>query len=82
MTKIQNLKDRVFGDLTVIDLYPKSDKHGRYWICRCSCGQEVVVRGSNLTSGHTKSCGMQKEHNNRLYSSVYRKMRESKNLQS
>ena len=73
MPKIRNLKDQTFGDLTVVDLYPKSDKHGRYWLCRCSCGLETVVRSSNLVNGHTKSCGQPKEHNNRLYSSIYKK---------
>lgn len=27
------------------------------WHCKCSCGNEVDVLGSSLTSGHTKSCG-------------------------
>ena len=73
--KLKDLRDQTFGDLTVIDLYPKSDHYGRYWLCRCKCGQEVVVRGSSLTNGHTKSCGRPKEHNDRLYSSIYRKMK-------
>lgn len=27
------------------------------WMCLCDCGEKTVVTGSNLTSGHTKSCG-------------------------
>ena len=27
------------------------------WKCDCDCGKTVVVTGSNLISGHTKSCG-------------------------
>lgn len=27
------------------------------WICRCDCGEETTVRGSNLISGNTSSCG-------------------------
>ena len=27
------------------------------WICRCKCGREKMVLGSNLTNGSTKSCG-------------------------
>lgn len=27
------------------------------WKCLCECGNEVVVRGEYLKSGHTKSCG-------------------------
>lgn len=30
--------------------------HGR-WLCVCDCGKVVVVNGSHLTCGHTKSCG-------------------------
>ena len=28
-----------------------------YFACRCECGGEVSVRGANLRSGNTKSCG-------------------------
>ena len=27
------------------------------WLCRCDCGNEVVVRTARLRSGHTTSCG-------------------------
>lgn len=27
------------------------------WLCRCDCGNEKVVFGTSLVSGHTKSCG-------------------------
>lgn len=27
------------------------------WLCRCDCGNSVIVRGTALTTGHTKSCG-------------------------
>lgn len=53
----ENLEGVRFGKLEVIKLYPYSDRHGRYWLCRCDCGQEIAVRQNFLTSGHTKSCG-------------------------
>jgi hypothetical protein len=28
-----------------------------YFACRCVCGSEVSIRGANLRSGNTKSCG-------------------------
>jgi len=34
-----------------------ANKHNRYYLCQCSCGNEVVVMLSNLLGGHTKSCG-------------------------
>jgi hypothetical protein len=28
-----------------------------YWLCKCSCGAEKLVRGYRLSIGETKSCG-------------------------
>ena len=34
------------------------DRNGaRRYLCRCACGQELEVRGANLTSGAQVSCG-------------------------
>lgn len=45
-----------FGFLTVIDFYEmKNYRH--YWRCLCDCGNEIIVRGQNLTNGNTQSCG-------------------------
>ena len=34
------------------------DKKGAiFWLCKCDCGNEVIVSGGNLVSGRTKSCG-------------------------
>ena len=36
----------------------ENDKHGKArWLCRCDCGNETIVVGSNLRKGNTKSCG-------------------------
>lgn len=45
-----------YGRLAVLKELAKHPKH-RVWLCRCACGREVVVRSTNLRSGHTKSCG-------------------------
>ena len=46
-----------FNRLTVISLSRK-DKHGNlYWLYKCNCGNQVVVRAGNLRTNHTKSCG-------------------------
>jgi len=45
-----------FGRLTV--LQRAGSRHGKaLWRCRCSCGNEVVVLGTYLTTGDTRSCG-------------------------
>lgn len=33
-----------------------ADRPG-YWLCRCDCGTEKVLRGSHVASGETTSCG-------------------------
>lgn len=48
---------QTFGRLTVKSR-DGTDNFGRStWGCVCSCGEEVTVVGSRLTSGNTKSCG-------------------------
>ena len=32
-------------------------RYDRFWLCRCDCGNEKVVRGDRLRNGVTKSCG-------------------------
>ena len=48
-----------FVRLTVINYNEEvsKQKKGSYWDCKCDCGNEVIVHGSSLRSGHTKSCG-------------------------
>lgn len=45
----------VCGELTVQRRAPKGRKVS--WECLCSCGKTVVVDGTKLRSGHTRSCG-------------------------
>lgn len=48
-------KDRTnikYGQLTAIEYLGKS-----MWRCKCDCGNEKIVYGGHLESGHTKSCG-------------------------
>lgn len=50
----------VFGELTVLkkaDIMPNSKDAHTKWVCKCSCGNEVVVRSDSLRRGLTKSCG-------------------------
>jgi hypothetical protein len=51
-----DLIGRVFEKLTVVSYAHTKNKKIR-WNCVCSCGNSVVVAGSNLQNGHTKSCG-------------------------
>ena len=54
--KAENLIGQTFNYLTVIKRV--IDEQDRVkWLCRCICGNEIIVRGDSLRSGHTKSCG-------------------------
>lgn len=56
-----NLVGKRFGLLTVLKLdTQKSIPKIKYWICQCDCGNIVSVRGTNLNSGDTQSCGCMK----------------------
>lgn len=48
-----------FTRLTVLEYAGIGDEFSRQskWLCVCDCGQERVVYGYALTSGHTRSCG-------------------------
>lgn len=85
MPKLRDLTGQQFGRLTVIERAANKGKQVM-WKCRCECGQEIVTRGDNLTSGATKSCGCYNrsqsskahtkhgEHNTRL-NRIWRKMK-------
>lgn len=53
----QDLTGEVFGRLTCIRDVGRNSYCNVLWLCKCSCGNEVVVRGHNLKTGHTSSCG-------------------------
>lgn len=47
-----------FGELTVLrKADERTSDRVEKWMCRCSCGNETIVRRGNLISGNTKSCG-------------------------
>ncbi len=62
--RLQRVHEVCFKDLTgqkfnKLAVLHEDHKVGKthYWKCKCDCGNETVVVGSALTSGHTKSCG-------------------------
>lgn len=54
---LRNLSGEKFGRLTVSEYYGVSDKNQIFWKCICECGNEVIVKTADLTSGVRKSCG-------------------------
>ena len=56
MPKKIDLTGQRFGRLIVIR--EAGRKNGKVaWLCRCECGNEIVVSGDHLRDEHTQSCG-------------------------
>ncbi len=52
-----DLIGKKYGMLTVIEEAEKADNGQRRLLCRCECGNTVVVNANNFVRLHTKSCG-------------------------
>jgi hypothetical protein len=81
MTVMRDIIDQRFGKLTVIRRVEnvgvtKGNPTGRVaFLCKCDCGNELVVRSIALTSGNTKSCGcLKKEYIQSLIGQKFDKM--------
>lgn len=46
-----------FGRLLVLDRFTDPNRKSAYWNVVCDCGTKKQIRGSQLTSGKTRSCG-------------------------
>lgn len=53
----QDLTGKRFNRLTVIKLQERTDRRRYMWLCKCDCGNEIVVSSDHLKSNHTRSCG-------------------------
>jgi acetone carboxylase gamma subunit len=43
--------------LLTVDRLAYRVKSAQYYVCKCKCGNESIVREDNLHMGHTTSCG-------------------------
>lgn len=57
MGKRLDLVGQQFERLTAISFAGLTKNGQTLWLCRCSCGAESHVKGTNLQSGNTRSCG-------------------------
>lgn len=53
--KTLDLTGNKYGNLEVL-CFNHTDKENRYWKCKCSCGNERIVKTRGLTSGSAKTC--------------------------
>lgn len=72
MGKSKDLTGQRFGRLTVLSEYGRDKSRSILWLCKCECGKEHIVTGSNLRNKQVKSCGcllldFNKKNVNKLY---------------
>lgn len=60
MVALIDLTGQRFGKLTVVQRAENTKTGQAQWLCRCDCGNEIVVRRGNLQSGNTETCGCSK----------------------
>lgn len=53
----KDLSGRRFGRLSVQGMADETNCKVKFWLCRCDCGNDTLVRGGALTRGYTTSCG-------------------------
>ena len=61
-----DLTGRRFGRL-VVQREAESKHNEATWLCRCDCGNEVIVTGYKLRHGHTQSCGCLRAENGKTH---------------
>lgn len=52
-----DLIGKKFGKLVVLSYVGVNQNKKRTWLCECECGNTKVVRGNDLQTGNTQSCG-------------------------
>lgn len=52
-----DLTGQRFGRLIALRALPKQPLCVTQWVCRCDCGQEIIVGIGHLRNEHTRSCG-------------------------
>lgn len=60
-----NMLNHKFGKLSVIGDAGTNNRGEKLWKCVCDCGNETVVTGYKLRTGHTASCGCIQADNRR-----------------
>ena len=56
MSKRLNLVGQKFNRLKVLAFHSIKN-NATQWLCKCDCGETIIVAGYRLKNGHTQSCG-------------------------
>jgi len=57
MANTIDITNKKFNRLTAIRIVGKDKWRQMLWLCKCDCGNEVIVDGYGLRNNRTKSCG-------------------------
>ena len=59
--QVEDLTNQTFAYLTPISYVGQTKDRKALWLCKCKCGNEIIISASNLKTGNSKSCGCLKE---------------------
>ena len=66
MGKLIDLTGKRYGMLYV-EKRVGSNKHGQpLWLCKCDCGNTIIISGQPLRKGFSQSCGCYKDYLNKM----------------
>ncbi|KKK84731.1 hypothetical protein LCGC14_2780380 [marine sediment metagenome] len=82
MSRFIDLTGERFGRLIVIKRVQNDKQGGAQFVCKCICGKEKIVGGSDLRDGNTKSCGCLYNEGNNYKHGHKKKNQPSKTYQS
>ena len=61
-----DLRDTRFGRLLPLFRVDCENINGTFWLCQCSCGNQIVVERHNLSAKNVQSCGCLKQDKQQL----------------
>lgn len=67
VSRIQNLVNQKFGDLTVKKFAGINKKGDRLWLCECACGAKEITTTHKLTSGKKTNCGCKRKKYTQIF---------------
>jgi hypothetical protein len=57
----KDLRGQKFGMLTAVSFVEVVHRRGAFWLFRCDCGNEKVIRANNVVHSGTNTCGCSKD---------------------
>lgn len=68
--RYEDITGQTFGKWTVIADAGRNTSRQTMWLCRCQCGVERTISGSNLKMGRSKGCTKCRDNSSRTYEYV------------